>query len=138
MGGILILIFSTLGILFSILGRDASSSYFLGSSILGLVFGLVLVSNTGSAVDVIPICLGIWLFISGISTFVFMLKSGSSLTSMVTPITRTILGLVCFATPIIPISVAGVFIGVILILSGINTITNVKNEEIIYKVKVKK
>ena len=137
-GGIAIIVFSVLGILVSIFGKDASYSYFLGSSILGLVFGVILVSNTDSAVNVIPIFLGIWLFISGVTTTAFMAKTGSSLTSMTAPITRMILGLICFCAPIIPISVFGIFIGVVLVLSGINTITNVKSEEVVYKVKVKK
>ncbi len=137
-GGIAIIAFSVLGVLVSILGKDASSSYFLGSSILGLIFGFILVSNTSSAVNVIPILLGIWLFISGLSTTVLMSKAGSDLTAMTTPITRMILGLICFSAPVIPISIVGIFIGVVLVLSGINTIVNVKSEEVVYKVKVKK
>ncbi len=137
-GGIAIIVFSVLGVLVSIFGKDASSSYFLGSSILGLIFGIILVSNTSSAVNVIPILLGVWLFISGLSTTVLMSKSGSSLTGMTTPITRMILGLICFSAPVIPISIVGIFIGVVLVLSGINTIANTKSEEVVYKVKVKK
>ena len=38
----------------------------------------------------------------------------------------------------IPVVATGVFIGIVLILSGISTITNEKNDEVIYKVKVKK
>ena len=136
--GIIIIAFSSLGIFLSFFGKSASSSYFLGSSVLGLIFGIILISNTDSAVKTIPILLGLWLFISGISTTIFMSKSGYKLTEMVTPITRMILGLICFSAPIIPISVVGIFIGVVLVLSGINTITNVKNEEVVYKVKVKK
>ncbi len=137
-GGIAIIVFSVLGVLISIFGEGAGSSYFLGSSVLGLVFGIILVSNTSSAVNVIPIFLGIWLFISGVSTTILMSKSGSSLTAMTPPITRMILGLVCFSAPIIPISIVGIFIGMVLVLSGINTIVNVKSEEVVYKVKVKK
>lgn len=135
--GIAIIVFSAIGILLSFFGKE-STSYFIGSSVLGLIFGIILVSNTDSAVKTIPVLLGIWLFISGLSTTVYMSKIGSSLTSMTTSITRMILGLICFITPVVPISIAGIFIGVVLVLSGINTITNVKNEEIVYKVKVKK
>ena len=136
--GIAVIIFSAIGVLLSFFGKDAGSSYFIGTSILGLVFGIVLVSNTDSAVKVIPVFLGIWLFISGLSTTLFMSKMGSNLVSMTTPITRMILGLICFIAPVIPISIVGIFIGIVLVLSGINLITNVKNEEIVYKVKVKK
>ena len=76
--------------------------------------------------------------VSAVSTTMLMAKTSSSLVSMTTPITRMILGLICFAVPVIPISIAGIFIGVVLVLSGINTITNIKNEEVVYKVKVKK
>ncbi|MBQ6546897.1 MAG: DUF308 domain-containing protein [Bacilli bacterium] len=137
-GGIAVIAFSVIGILTSIFGKDTGSSYFLGSSILGLILGIVLISNKASAVNIIPIFLGIWLFVSGFSTTVFMSKAGSSLTSMTAPITRMILGLICFSSPIIPISIAGIFIGIVLVCSGINIITNVKNEDIIYKVKIKK
>ena len=137
-GGITIIAFSVLGILISFFGKDAGSSYFIGSSVLGLIFGIILVSNTDSAVKTIPVLLGLWLFISGLSTTIYMSKMGSSLVSMTSPITRMILGLICFVAPVIPISIVGIFIGVVLVLSGVNTITNVKNEEIVYKVKVKK
>lgn len=136
-GGIAIIAFSALGILLSFFG-NAHSSYFIGSSVLGLIFGIILVSNTDSAVKTIPVLLGIWLFISGLSTTLYMSKMGNNLTSMTSPITRMILGLICFITPVVPISIVGIFIGVVLVLSGITTITNVKNEEIVYKVKVKK
>ena len=136
-GGIAIIVFSSFGLLLSIFGRE-STSYYIGSSIIGLIFGIILVSNTDSAVKTIPVLLGLWLFISGLSTTVYMSKMGNSLVAMTSPITRMILGLICFVTPVVPISIAGIFIGVVLVLSGVNTITNVKNEEIVYKVKVKK
>lgn len=135
--GIAIIVFSVLGILISFFGNE-STSYFIGSSVLGLVFGIILVSNTDSAVKTIPVLLGLWLFISGLSTTILMTKTNSNLIAMTTPITRMILGLICFVTPVVPISIAGIFIGVVLVLSGINTITNVKNEEVVYKVKIKK
>ena len=82
--------------------------------------------------------MGLWLFISGLSTTLLMYKSGSRLSLMTSPITRMILGLICFMTPVIPIAFVGIFIGVLLMLSGVNVITNFKNEEIVYKVRVKK
>lgn len=136
--GIAIMIVSVIGILSAFFSKDASSSYFLGSSIIGLIFGVVLINNTSSAIRIIPVLLGIWLFITGISTTVYMSKQGSNLVSMTSPITRMILGVICFVAPVIPISIVGIYIGIILVLAGINTITNVKSEEIVYKVKVKK
>lgn len=134
--GISIIAISAFGIILSL--SKESTSYFIGSSILGLIFGIILVSNTDSAVKTIPILLGLWLFISGVSTTIYMSKMGSKLTTMTSSITRIILGLICFMAPVIPISIVGIFIGVILVLSGISLITNVKDEEIVYKVKVKK
>jgi uncharacterized membrane protein HdeD (DUF308 family) len=49
-----------------------------------------------------------------------------------------VLGIICFGTPIIPISIFGIFIGIVLVLSGINIITNANNSTTVYKVKVKK
>lgn len=137
-GGTVLIIFSALGLIVSIFGKGTLSQYYIASTIIGLIFGIILINNTDSAIKIIPVLLGIWLFISGLSTTIAMSKSGSKLISMTTPITRIILGLVCLLTPVIPIVITGIFIGIILILSGINTITNAKNEETIYKVKIKK
>lgn len=135
--GITVIVYSAFALLVSFLGKD-STSYLVTSSILGLIFGIILVSNTDGAVKIIPILLGLWLFISGFSTTLLMYKSGTKLSLMTSPITRMLLGLICFLTPVIPITFVGVFIGILLVLSGINTITNSKNEEIVYKVRVKK
>ena len=135
--GITVMVYSAFALLVSIFGKNYSS-YFITSSIIGLIFGIILVSNTDGTVKIIPILLGLWLFISGFSTILLMYKSGTKLSLMTSPITRMILGLICFMTPVIPITFVGIFIGVLLVLSGINTITNSKNEENVYKVRVKK
>ena len=121
--GIIIIAYSLLSLLISFTSKNTYSTYLIFSSVIGLIFGIVL---------------GIWLFASGLSTSLAMHKIGTSLSAMVSPITRMVLGLVCFATPAVPLTFVGVFVGVILILSGINTITNAKNEEVVYKVRVKK
>lgn len=135
--GITVIVYSVCSILVSVFGKNYSS-YFITSSIIGLIFGIILVSNTDGAVKIVPILLGLWLFISGLSTTLLMYKAGSRLSLMTSPITRMILGLICFMTPVIPIAFVGIFIGVLLMLSGVNVITNSKNEEIVYKVRVKK
>ena len=136
--GIVLIVYASFGIIVSIVNKNPTSSYLIGSSIIGLVFGIILVTNTESATKVIPILLGIWLFLSGLTTTLFMLKSGKTIKQLINPLAKTILGLICFITPIIPITIAGIFIGVVLILSGITTMTNIKNDEVVYKVKVKK
>ncbi len=136
--GIIIIGYSLLSLLISFTSKNTYSTYLIFSTVIGLIFGIVLVSNTDSAVNIVPILLGIWLFSSGLSTALAMHKIGTGLSAMVSPITRMGLGILCFATPAVPLTFIGVFVGVILILSGINTITNAKNEEVVYKVRVKK
>ena len=136
--GIIIIAYSLLSLLISFTTKNTYSTYLVFSAVIGLIFGVILVSNTDSAVNFISVLLGIWLFVSGLSTSLAMHKMGTSLSAMTSPITRMVLGLVCFATPVVPLTFVGVFVGVILILSGINTITNAKNEEVVYKVRVKK
>ena len=137
-GGIGIIVFCVIGIIYTFFFFFSASSYLLGSFILGLIFGIILVANTDSAIKVVPVLLGIWLFITGLSTTLYMSKMNTKLVDMAVPITRLLLGLICFIAPVIPISIVGIYIGIVLVLSGINTITNVKNEEVVYKVKVKK
>lgn len=137
-GAIGIIGVSIVGVLLSIFGKKISSTYFLGSSILGIILGIVLITSTNVTIKVIPVLLGIWLFITGLTRIVYMSKLKQNLKKEIGSIARIILGLICFLVPIVPISIAGIYIGIVLVLSGINTITNIKNEEVIYKVKIKK
>ena len=99
--GIAIIVFSAGGILYSFLGKDPTSSYFLSSSILGLIFGIILVTNAESTIKLISVLLGIWLFVTGLSTTLQMSKLNSNLSTMSMPITRLILGIICILTPFI-------------------------------------
>ncbi len=135
--GIFIIAVSAMFLIFSIVNKDAMN-YSLGASIFGLLMGVMLASNTDFAVKFVPVFFGLWLFISGLTSTVVMSKNTSSIMELASPITRIVLGVICFGTPIIPISIFGIFIGIVLVLSGINVITNAKNREVIYKVKVKK
>lgn len=136
--GIILIVYASIGIISAILSKNPYASFTIGSSILSLIFGIILVSNADGTVKIITIILGIWLFISGLSKLVFTTKITKDMKALVGPITRIILGVISFAIPIISTTFVGVFLGVILILSGISTIVNEKNEETIYKVKVKK
>lgn len=137
-GGIILITYAIVSLLGAIISKNPYASYSIGSSIIGLIFGIILVNNTEGAVKLIPILLGIWLFITGLSTLIFTLKVTKDTKSLISPITKTVLGLIAFALPVIPVVATGVFIGIILILSGVTSITNTKSEEVIYKVKVKK
>lgn len=136
--GIILIVYASIGIVSAILSKNPYASFTIGSSILLLIFGIILVSNADGTVKIITIILGIWLFISGLSSLIFTAKITKDMKALVGPITRIILGVISFVIPSISTSFVGAFLGVILILSGISTIVNVKNEETIYKVKVKK
>ncbi len=136
--GIILIIYAAIGILNAILSKNPYSTLSVGSSIIGLIFGIILVTHTDGAVKLIPILLGIWLFISGLSTLLFTLKATKDTKALINPITKTVLGLIAFALPVIPVIATGIFLGIILILSGISTIMNAKGDEVVYKVKVKK
>ena len=112
--------------------------YLSSSFIIGLIFGIILLTNTDSAIKIVPIFLGLWLLVTGLSTTMVMLKRGLTISNMISPLVKAFLGIVCLCLPIIPITFAGMVIGVILVLAGISTITNSKSDEVIYKVKVKK
>ena len=137
-GALVLITFSIIGIIFSLSTKQQLSSSLLISFIVGLVIGAVLLINTEHVIKIFPIFLGIWLFITGLSTLLIMLKNGLAVLSVIYPIGRIILGIICFSIPIIPITFVGIVIGIMLILSGISTITNYKTDEVIYKVKVKK
>ena len=132
--GIILIVYAAIGIISAIVSQNPLASYTIGGSVLGLIFGIILVTNTEAAVKVVPIVLGI----SGLSSLIFTTKVTKETKALVGPITRIILGVIAFALPVIPVVGAGIFLGIVLILSGISTITNEKNDEVIYKVKVKK
>lgn len=134
--GIALIVMSIIGIIAS-LGKEGLSSYYLTSYIFELVIGIVLVSNTDIAIKVIPVFLGIWLFISGLVTTISLSRVSNSLAYMTSPIAKMVLGLICFVTPAVPISIFGIFVGIVLILSGFSIITSSKDDATVYKVKVK-
>lgn len=137
-GGIILIVYAVIGIITAIISKNPYASSTVGTSAFSLIFGIILVANTDTAIKVIPVLLGIWLFVSGLSSLILTTKISKDTKALVGPITRLILGAITLALPIIPVVAVGIFLGIVLILSGISTITNQKSEEIIYKVKVKK
>ena len=131
--GIILIILSSVRIITSV---KNNSSY--TSSIIGLVFGLILIVNREAAVKVIPVLLGIWLFVSGLSSWLYLMKINYDKKQITKAILKTILGAITLILPIVPVVATGIVLGIILILSGVSTITNAKDDEVIYKVKVKK
>lgn len=136
--GISLVVYGGLKIIFALKSSNPYASYFLAGSIFSIIFGFILISNQSAAIKVIPIILGIWLLISGITTLLFLVKTGSDKKLIVRPIFKIIVGAIAFLLPVIPIIATGIVLGIILILSGITTLVNIKDEEVVYKVKVKK
>lgn len=136
--GISLIVYGGLKILLALKSDNPYASYTVAGSIFSIIFGIVLIGNQNAAIKVIPILLGIWLLISGITTLLFLLKTNSDRKLIIRPVLKIIVGAIAFLLPVIPIIATGIVLGVILILSGITTIMNIKDEEVIYKVKVKK
>lgn len=136
--GISLIVYGGLKILLALKSDNPYASYTVAGSIFSIIFGIVLIGNQNAAIKVIPILLGIWLLISGITTLLFLLKTNSDRKLIIRPVLKIIVGAIAFLLPVIPIIATGIVLGVILILSGITTIMNIKDEEVVYKVKVKK
>lgn len=136
--GISLIVYGGLKILLALKSDNPYASYTVAGSIFSIIFGIILIGNQNAAIRVIPILLGIWLLISGITTLLFLLKTNSDRKLIIRPVLKIIVGAIAFLLPVIPIIATGIVLGVILILSGITTIMNIKDEEVIYKVKVKK
>lgn len=136
--GISLIVYGGLKILLALKSDNPYASYTVAGSIFSIIFGIILIGNQNAAIKVIPILLGIWLLISGITTLLFLLKTNSDRKLIIRPVLKIIVGTIAFLLPVIPIIATGIVLGVILILSGITTIMNIKDEEVIYKVKVKK
>lgn len=134
--GVVIIGLSVISIIFSL--DNKTSSYFLGTSILGLILGIVLLYNRDSAIKMIPILLGIYLLITGITKIVMLSKTNAKYNIIFPSVIRVVLGSICLFTPIIPIVITGIIIGVLLTIAGINILTNIKTDDIVYKIKVKK
>lgn len=136
--GAVIILFSVIKMFGILKSNNPFASFSITGSIIGIVFGFILIVNKEAFVKLIPILLGIWLLLSGISTLLFLLKSNSNRGLIVRPIFKIIIGVMCLCLPIIPVVMTGILIGSALILSGGATFINVKDEEVVYKVKIKK
>ena len=135
--GVIIIALSIISIATSLSSKNVSS-YFLVSSLLGLILGIVLLYNREGAIKIIPILLGIYLLITGISKLIIMAKANYKYDIMFPTVIKIVLGSICLFTPVIPIVITGIIIGIFLILTGITNLSNIKTNEVVYKVKVKK
>lgn len=136
--GIILIAYAVLGIISAILNKNPYATYSVSGSAITLIFGIILSSHTEEAVKLIPVLLGIWLLTSGITKLVIASKFTKDIKTLAGPITKIIIGIIAFTLPVIPVVGAGILIGIILIFSGVTTIMNAKQDEVVYKVKIKK
>lgn len=146
--GIVLLITGILKIISSIVNKV----YFtLGSSFISgiwnFIFGVLLISNADSTIKIIPVLIGLWLIITSVSGLIMMFNfrlmfanrnTQINTRMLFTSILKLVLGIIVLTTPIISIVFSGVFLGIVLVVIGIVTITSYKDDDSkVYKVKVK-
>lgn len=136
--GVLVIIFGLMRVLGAMRDDSESKSYSITSALLSILFGIILIIYRDTTIKVLAELVGIWFLISGVSSLLFMLKSNLKGKILIRPITKIVIGLVSVFIPIIPVTFAGIIVGIILILAGVSIITTKKEEKTIYKVKVKK
>lgn len=142
--GIVLLITGVIKIIYAFVNRDyvyLSGNVFM-SGFLNALFGFVLIFNPDTTTKIISIFIGLWLLSTSLSSLVLLFNVRSrdyfSQTMLMTSVIKLIIGLLVLVTPIISVLFTGIFLGVFLIIIGVCTIFNYKNEEKVYKVKVKK
>ena len=136
--GIVIIAFSVSRLIISLKSNELLSNLSIMPSILGIIFGLVLIGNTKKSVETVTLLIGIWLLIGGISKLLILIKSATNRKELYKPIFKIIIGAIAFIAPVLITEAIGYVIGIILILSGIATFIDKEEEKIVYKVKVKK
>ncbi len=136
--GIIIIIFSVLKMVVVLKSDSMLASFSVPSSIIGIIFGIILIGNSDKAIDVLTLVLGLWFLISGISSLIILIKANVDSRELSRPILKIIVGTIAFIAPVIPVVAVGLVIGIVLIIAGVTTFINSKEEEVVYKVKVKK
>ena len=136
--GILIIIFGLLKVLGAMKEDSNYKAYTTVSAIFSIVFGALLIIYRDTTIIVLAELVGIWFLLSGIFTLLMMLKSNIKDKLLAKPIIKILIGIVTLTIPALPIKIAGIMIGIILILAGLSILTTKKEEEVIYKVKIKK
>lgn len=136
--GLIIVFFAIIKLITLLRMKDSIVSYSITSSVVSLIFGIVLVIYRDATVKLLVELIGIWFLISGISSLILAIKSGLSGNYILKPISKIIIGLISFILPMVSVSITGIIIGAILILAGISIFTTKREDEVIYKVKVKK
>lgn len=137
--GLVVVVHGLLKIYFSVKSTNPYASLYTTGAILSVMFGFILIANRDIAVNVIPVILGGFLLVTSLPTFIFLVKSNSNRKLIIKSLLKVLVGFCALALPILPVTIFGIVLGVVLILSGVTTIMNFKQEEeVIYKVRVKK
>lgn len=136
--GIILIVYNVIKIIRAIKSDNPYAAFGITGQIIGIIFGIILIGNKEEAIKVIPIILGVWLLVTGITSLLFTIKTTANKANLTKPVLKVILGIIAFVLPIIPVIATGIVLGIILVLSGITTITNTKDDEVVYKVKIKK
>lgn len=142
--GLVLLLTGIIKVLASLIIKESfllPGNYFFGGILNGL-FGIILMNNKSTAVNIISTIIGLWLIISGVSglALILNLKRNKNIIDnnlLITNILKLILGIIVLTTPIITIVFTGWVLGLILILVGIIMIINSFKNNKIYKVKIK-
>lgn len=110
----------------------------ISSGILNILFGIILMTTTTLTIKVISVFIGIWLIISTGLQLLYIFNLGSIIRpNMYVQIIKLVIGIIVLTTPVITIVFSGLVMGVILIILGVYTLVNMKEEEKVYKVRVK-
>ncbi len=110
----------------------------ISNGVLNILLGVILMTTTTLTIKVISIFIGIWLIISSSMQLLFSFNLGSIMKhNMYVQIIKLLIGVIVLTTPVVTIIFSGLVIGIILIILGVYTLINMKEEEEIYKVKVK-
>lgn len=138
--GVAFLVIGILKIISGIVNKD-SKAYLTNSisnGILNILFGIILMTTTTLTIKVISIFIGIYLIISSGMKLLYILNLGAILKpTMYVEIIKLVIGIIVLTTPVITIVFSGLVIGIILIVVGVYTLINMKEEEEVYKVKIK-
>ena len=121
--GIVLVAFSLLKLGATIKTDSPLRAYGITTSIIGILFGTILIIYKVATIKLIAILIGIWFLLSGLSSLLLMLKANNKGAILIKPIIKIAIG---------------VTIGIILIFAGVSILSTKKEDEVVYKVKVKK
>ena len=139
--GLMIILTGILRIVLSIVIK----SYFLPGSgfisgVWNILFGILLMANSSSAVEMIPLFLGLWLLVSAISNIISIYNFRRIYIDywfLTKAILKLVLSILIFTAPDVSIILSGTVLGIALIVIGIITIISYKDDDNVYSVKVK-